>query len=125
MILAIDPGSAKSGLAVLDENKKILQRAVVPSGDLTKALPPLLITFRPTAVVIGSGHYGKKLAQELVNLNLIFVSEKDTTRLARRRYWRENPPRGWLKLVPTSLRVPPVPVDDYAAVIIGERYLAS
>jgi hypothetical protein len=125
VILAIDPGSAKSGLAVLDENKKVLQRAVVLNSDLAKTLPPLLTTFRPTAVVIGRGHYGKKLAQELGNLNLIFVSEKDTTWLARRRYWAENPPTGWRKLLPTSFRVPPVPVDDWAAVIIGERYLAS
>jgi RNase H-fold protein (predicted Holliday junction resolvase) len=123
VIVAIDPGSEKCGLAVLNEDARVLHRAVVPNSDLFKAMQPLLADYRPTAVVIGRGAYGRKLAQEFANLNLIFVSEKDTTWLARRRYWRENPPAGWLRLIPTSLRVPPVPVDDLAAVIIGERYL--
>jgi RNase H-fold protein (predicted Holliday junction resolvase) len=125
VILAIDPGSEKSGLAVLDEDQKILHRSVALNADLAKALPPLLTAYRPSAIVIGRGHYGRQLAQELSNLNLVFVSEKDTTWLARRRYWTENPPTGWRRLVPTSLLFPPVPVDDWAAVIIGERYLAS
>ncbi|MFA5113020.1 MAG: resolvase [Candidatus Margulisiibacteriota bacterium] len=125
MILAIDPGSAKSGLAVLEENGAVRHRAVVASADLPGALAPLLTVYRPTAVVIGRGHYGRRIAQELTGLNLIYVNEKDSTWLARRRYWRENPPAGWRKLLPTSLRVPPVPVDDWSAVIIGERYLAS
>ena len=33
-------------------------------------------------------------------------------------------PRGLRRLLPTSMQVPPVPVDDFVAVILGTRYLA-
>jgi hypothetical protein len=125
VILAIDPGSAKSGLAVLDEDRRVLYRSVTLNADLPGAVTPLLTTFRPTAVVIGRGHFGRKLAHGLTSQNLVFISEKDSTRLGRQRYWRENPPRGLLRLIPTSFLVPPVPIDDWAAVVIGERYLNS
>lgn len=129
MILAIDPGREKCGLALLDEDGRALERLVCESALLPARARELFTKYRPTAVVVGRGHFGRKLARELDDLpasvNLVFVSEKDSSWQARQRYWRENPPAGWAKLIPTSLRVPPVPVDDYAAVIIGERYLAS
>jgi len=129
MILAIDPGKDKCGLAVLDEDGRAVAKLVSESAALPARAKELFDRYRPTAVVVGRGHFGKKLARELddfpASVNLVFISEKDTTWLARQRYWREHPPAGWLKLIPTSLRVPPVPVDDYAAVLIGERYLAS
>jgi RNase H-fold protein (predicted Holliday junction resolvase) len=129
MILAIDPGKDKCGLAVLDENGGVASRSVVPRGELAGRLAPLLAAYRPTAIVIGRSAFGKAVEKELgrldVQANLVFASEKDTTWQARERYWRDNPPRGWRKIIPTSLLVPPVPVDDLAAVIIGERYLAS
>ena len=37
-------------------------------------------------------------------------------------YWREHPPRGLMRLIPVTMQVPPVPVDDYVAVILAERY---
>ena len=36
---------------------------------------------------------------------------------------QENPPKGWKKLIPLGMQVPPVPVDDYAAIVIGRKYL--
>jgi RNase H-fold protein (predicted Holliday junction resolvase) len=129
MIIAIDPGKDKCGLAVLNEDGWVLEKKVVESFRLAERVRELFLKYRPTAIVVGRGHFGKKLARQLddlpANVNLVFVSEKDTTWLARKRYWQENPPAGWWRLIPTSLRTPPVPVDDHAAVIIGERYLNS
>ncbi|HKM17981.1 MAG TPA: pre-16S rRNA-processing nuclease YqgF, partial [Limnochordia bacterium] len=34
-----------------------------------------------------------------------------------------HPPRGWRRLLPVSLQTPPVPIDDYVAVILAQRYL--
>ena len=48
-----------------------------------------------------------------------------TTMNARRRYWRENPPGCLARLVPEGMRLPPRPIDDYAAVLLAERYLAG
>ena len=41
----------------------------------------------------------------------------------RKLYFQENPPKGWKKLIPLGMQVPPVPVDDYAAIVIGRKYL--
>jgi hypothetical protein len=52
------------------------------------------------------------------------VPEAYTTLRARRRYFDEHPLRGWRRLFP-GLQTPPIPIDDYAAVLIAEDYLSS
>lgn len=129
MILAIDPGKDKCGLAVLDAKREVLERKVLERLQLSSEVLRLISKYGASTVVIGRSVFGKDVEIELLRLNLkanlVFIAEKDTTRQARERYWKENRPSGWLRLIPTSLRVPPVPVDDYAAIIIGERYLQS
>jgi RNase H-fold protein (predicted Holliday junction resolvase) len=129
MIIAIDPGKDKCGLAVLDRNKIILERKILPREHVPNALPYFVAKYGITTVVVGRSSSGKELERELfktdLRINVIFVSEKYSTLEARKRYWKENRPRGLMRLIPTSLRVPPVPVDDYAAVILGERFLAA
>jgi hypothetical protein len=51
------------------------------------------------------------------------VDERNSTMLARKHFFIENPPRGLLRLVPTSLQVPNRPYDDYVAVILAESFL--
>jgi len=129
MILAIDPGSAKCGLAIVDEDARVRDQRVVKRGELVEQVRQFCAGQAAATIVIGDTGFGKTVARELsesaVKANLIFVSEKDSTLEARKRYWLENPPTGWLRLIPTSLRVPPVPVDGLAAVIIAQRYLNS
>jgi RNase H-fold protein (predicted Holliday junction resolvase) len=127
MILAIDPGKDKCGLAVLDPGGKVQEKKILSREDLVKLLPHYLENFSVSTLVVGQGHFGKELEKELskseLRADIIFVSEKHSTLEGRKLYWKENKPRGLLRFVPTSLRVPPVPVDDYAAVILGKRYL--
>jgi RNase H-fold protein (predicted Holliday junction resolvase) len=127
MILAVDPGKDKCGIAVLDLSGNVLERKIVPKESLPSSLPLYSAKHGITTVVVGQSSFGKELEKDLLKLeiraNVIFVSEKYSTLEARRRYWKENKPRGLLKIIPTSLRMPPVPVDDYAAIILGERYL--
>jgi len=54
-----------------------------------------------------------------------FAEERNTTYKARGRYFAENPPTGIWRLVPLGLQTPPRPVDDYAAWLIGEKYLSE
>ena len=49
--------------------------------------------------------------------------ERNTTYEARDRYFADHPPCGLWRLVPLGMQSPPCPVDDYAAQLIGERYL--
>ena len=51
------------------------------------------------------------------------VDERHTTELAKLRYFKEFPPRGLWKLVPIGLQTPPTCYDDFAAVVLAERYL--
>ena len=71
----------------------------------------------------GAEHTHDQLVQAGIDTPVTTVSEELTSRLARERYWEDNPPRGLARLIPLGLRVPPRPVDDYAAVIIAERLL--
>ena len=129
MILAVDPGKEKCGIAVLDAGGNILERKILPKESLPSSLSIYAAKHRISTFVIGQSSFGKEVEKALlkseIRANIIFVSEKYSTLEARRRYWKENKPKGFLKLVPTSMRIPPVPVDDYAAVILGERFLRT
>lgn len=127
MILAIDPGREKCGLAVLDNSANVLEKKVFLRSELNYEVVSFLSKYQIQTIVIGSGTSSKSLEKELSRIDLrcslVFAPEKFSTLEARRKYWHDNPPRGLLRLVPASLLSPPVPIDDYAAVILGERYL--
>ncbi|GAB4132029.1 MAG: hypothetical protein Fur0036_18470 [Fimbriimonadaceae bacterium] len=129
--LAIDPGSSKCGVAVVSQthagDTNILHRSVVPNEDLVAAIRELRATHNPDLVVIGSGTGGRillrQLREEWPSLSILAVDERNTTQMARERYWLHHGRRGWRLLLPSSMQVPPEPVDDFAAVILAERAL--
>ncbi len=127
MILAIDPGKEKNGLAVLNRKGNVLGQEIVPQKEIKESILHLLSKHTISVIVVGRSVFGRELEKNLLRMelknNIIFVSEKNSTLEARRRYWSDNRPKGLWRLIPTTLRVPPVPVDDYAAVVLGERYL--
>lgn len=63
------------------------------------------------------------LKREFIDRDIVLINEYRTTDEARKLYFQENPPKGWKKLIPLGMQVPPVPVDDYAAIVIGRKYL--
>lgn len=129
MILAIDPGREKCGIAVLDRKGKVLERGVLSRKEIKSSIYHLLAKHIISTLVIGRSAFGKELEKEIsgmnIQSNIVFVSEKYSTLEARKRYWKHHPPKGLLRLIPTSLLTPPVPIDDYAAVILGERFLTA
>lgn len=132
MVVAIDPGREKCGLAVVHKEQGIIYKTIIATPGLAAAAANLAATYKLTTVVIGSSTTSATAQAELnairVNdhkLTLIPVNEYRSTDEARKRYWRDNPPQGLKRLIPTSLQVPPVPVDDYAAVILAERYFSN
>ncbi len=52
---------------------------------------------------------------------IILIDEHGSTEKARSRYWQAHPPSGWLRFLPMGLLVPPCAIDDFAAIILGER----
>jgi len=53
------------------------------------------------------------------------VEEAFTSQRARRRFLQEHQPRGFQRLLPSGLRTPPVPIDDYAALLLAEDFFAG
>ncbi len=127
MILAVDPGKRKCGLAVMDEQGQVRLKRVVDRARIIEDISVQALAFDITEVIIGNTAFGKQLTRELSaakkQFTIHFVPEKNSSLEARQRYWRANPPQGLWKFLPTSLRLPPRPIDDYAAVILGERHL--
>ncbi len=124
-ILAVDPGLDKCGVVAAD-NASILERAVVPAAEFPGLLREWGRRHRISQVVLGDrtgrDRILKQIATELPGVAVAVVGEADTTLLARRRYFAEHPPRGWRRLLPASMQVPPEPYDDYAAQVILERF---
>jgi RNase H-fold protein (predicted Holliday junction resolvase) len=125
IILSLDPGKNKCGLAAL-KNKEILFRAVCPRNELAEQLQRLISELKPSTLLIGEGTESKAIQREIdqmeLKLHIFHVPEKNTTMEARQLYWKLNPPKGLWRLFPTSLRYPPEPFDDLAAVIIARRF---
>lgn len=125
-LLVIDPGRKKSGLVAAD-GRTVLARAVVPSEQLPLTLREWADRYRIEQVIVGdrtgAEPIRRAVAEALPGVRVAMVSEAHTTRLARARYFADHPPRGWRRLLPRSLQVPPEPYDDYAAVVILERHL--
>jgi RNase H-fold protein (predicted Holliday junction resolvase) len=126
-VLAIDPGREKCGLAVVEREAGLLARRVVLREELAGALREWCRRFQPELLLLGRGTGSGGLVPLLGQMPVPFqrVTERETTRLARRRYFADHPPRGWRRLIPLSLQTPPVPLDDYAAWIIAEQFLSQ
>ena len=131
-IAAVDPGRDKCGLAVLDSEAGVLWHGVVPTGGLPGAVEAQLAAHSCRVVVVGNQTYSAAIKRSLQPLletgridEMAEVDERGSTEEARSRYWLMNPPTGWRRLLPAGLRVPPCAVDDYAAIILGERYFSK
>ena len=125
-ILAIDPGREKTGIAILN-NSDVLEHKIINSEELVQTIKSLLEKYIIKTIIMGNGTSSKKkydlLKREFMDRDIVLINEYRTTDEARKLYFQENPPKGWKKLIPLGMQVPPVPVDDYAAIIIGRKYL--
>lgn len=126
-VLGVDPGTRKVGFALIeDADSPAVARGIEPLDTLLERLRHLLADHPIAAVALGSGTNASKLAGMLQALDVPvhIIDETDTTYRARELYFAEHPPRGWRRLVPIGLQLPPGPIDDYAAMLIARRYIA-
>lgn len=129
VVLAIDSGTSKCGLAIVSRDEGVLHREVVPVEELSARSSRLLENLSVDKVVLGDRTNSRKVAQILISSGVVekggglaFVDEDGSTLEGRRRYFQENRPGGLRRLIPVGLQSPPVPYDDYVAVILAERY---
>ena len=128
-VLAVDPGTAKCGLAVVSRGPVVEHRAIVAKSEIVAAVRDLADKYQPELILIGGGtgaaDIGRLLENAELGLEVETVDERFTSELARARYFQENPRRGWRRLIPVTMQTPPEPIDDYAAVLLAERYLGE
>ena len=130
-VLAIDPGTAKHGMALVrrdpDGGTKALWHAVVPPEYLIPKLHEAYAAEPFVMIIVGAGTGSApvlhELRKHLPSMATLVVDETNTSLQARERYWEKNRRRGWRRLLPATLQVPPEPVDAYVAQILAERVL--
>ena len=129
ILLAIDPGRAKCGLAVVQGPSPLrcLERRVVETERLTLAVGETLRR-RPeiARLLLGNATHSATLRRALAaafpELPLETVNEFNTSLRAKARFVAENPAPGWRRWLPPTMRSPEVPYDDYAALLLAEDY---
>jgi RNase H-fold protein (predicted Holliday junction resolvase) len=127
ILLSIDPGREKCGLAVLEDKGEILDQAVIPTSQFEIEFEKKLKQWNPEIILVGDGTFSKAVKTKIVpfakKTPVISVDESNSTFLARKLYFKHHPPRGIWKFIPLGLQVPPVPYDDFAAIFLAYRYL--
>ena len=125
MIIGVDPGRDKCGVAVLNSEGDVKFSKVISTDELELTLQKLAARFDVKLLILGNGttHLDAESKIKALNLPVEVVDEKFTTEQARKLYWKKNPPKGWRKFLPTSMQVPPEPVDNLVAEILVLRHL--
>ena len=124
-ILGVDPGTSKCGLAVVDSSGEVSYRAVVALENLSATARALAAQRALGRLALGNRTGAQRvralLEEALPEIPVEVVPEHRTTEEARRLYREYHPPRGWRRLVPRGMLVPPEPVDGFAAEILARR----
>lgn len=132
-VLAIDPGSSKCGLALVRREESgeitLLWRTIGDADSIEEELDKAIAVEPYNLVIVGSGTRSRpivhRIREHLPSVGVLVVDERDTSLMARERYWEHHKRRGWRRLIPATLQVPPEPVDDFVAVILAERVLGA
>lgn len=127
VILGIDPGTRKAGYAVVDDQGRVLGQGIEPPEEFLARLGSFTGGRTVSAIALGSGTNSKAFRLKLAELGvpIHLVDESETSLQARRLYFSEHPVKGWRRLIPLGMQLPPCPIDDYAAILIARRYLAE
>lgn len=127
-VLGLDPGTRKCGYAILTAlGAPPLTLGIAPVEALAERLRELLAQTPIAIAAIGRGTNAPAVAAMARELGLpvALVDERETTLLARARFFDDHPPRGWRRFMPRGMLLPDRPIDDYAALLIAERYLKA
>ena len=141
IIVAVDPGRDKCGLAVVTSDLELVLKEIVSRNEAVHKVLRLAGIYEAHKVVIGDRTGSREFASEIKNarlrhstssdkqqqlpLEIIFIDEHKSSVEGRRRYLLAHPLRGLGSLIPISLRTPDKPFDDYVAVILAERFFQS
>ena len=127
LILGVDPGRSKTGLALVKSTGEIVKTQVALMTDFVNELQNFLDGSSIQCVVLGNGTTSQNMVATVQKLlpgvACQVVEESHSTEEARKLYWQLYPPKGLKKLIPLGLQVPPENLDGLAAVILVKRFL--
>ncbi|GAB4212806.1 MAG: resolvase [Synechococcales cyanobacterium] len=125
MLVGVDPGRDKCGLAVVDPPGSLVWRGVIPTDQVLQVLTDLRQRYGCERLIMGNQTTSKQWQGQLqvLEIPIVLVDERFSTQEARRRYWQFVQPQGWRRWLPPGLRPLPSACDDIAAAILVERYL--
>lgn len=126
VLLGIDPGRSKTGLALVDSDGNVITYAVVLMTNFPEEFQEFIYGHNIEQCIMGNGTTSetmKNTLKKLLSLPISIVDEAHSTEEARKLYWQLHPPKGLRKLLPTSMQVPPENLDGLAAVVLVKRYL--
>ena len=126
-LAGVDPGRSKCGLVLVDtESLQVLSGAVVICEQVLDRLSDWQVAGGLDGIVLGDGTGSAAWLPKLRSLAPVQrVNEYGTTLRARRRYWELWPPRGWQRLIPRGLLIPPEELDAIAALVMVEDSLGT
>lgn len=127
MLLGVDPGRSKSGLALVYQDGSIAKFTVALMDNFAEELQGFAKEAHVQTIVVGNGTTSEEMQKILQNFFpeavLHIIEESHSTEEARALYWQLYPPKGLKKIIPLGLQVPPINLDGLAAVILVRRYL--
>ncbi|MCS5697973.1 resolvase [Cyanobium sp. FGCU-52] len=123
-VAGLDPGRSKCGLVLTDpQRRRVVTALVLPPEQAGEALEQW-IGAGLVAVVLGNGTGSAAWRHRLeAHLPVLLVDEGGSTLAARQRFFQLEPPRGWRRVLPRGLRLPPRDIDDVVAQLLLERWL--
>ena len=127
MILGVDPGRSKTGLALVTGTGEVVKTQVALMTDFAEELQVFLADVAIDTIVLGNGTTSQAMTDTLKKLlpglAINVVEESYSTEEARKLYWELHPPRGLKRLLPLGLQVPPENLDGLAAVVLVRRFI--
>lgn len=124
VIIGIDPGTHKCGIAVLGDDERILYLVTLPGSGVARALSSLKERFHIKHAAVGAGVGRQEMIVEagrvLGGVRLVTVDETDSTvegiRLCLK---RTHPMLRWARWLLLFLGI--TPADAWAALVIAKR----
>lgn len=120
--LAIDPGREKFGWALFVHGQ-LMDKGIGGNSEFKERVGG--ISPKPSLVVLGNGtgHQPYLKTLESMGLETVTIDEKSSTEEGVSCYFREETPDSFFWVFRRLFNLPGRAVDDWAAVVIGRRFL--
>lgn len=125
VVVAIDPGRDKAGVAAVSRSSGTLEKAVVHAEECVSFAMELAARHGAVRIVVGNRTGSARVVggiREVCDLDVVTVDEDRSSMEGRARYLAEHKGKGLERFLPVGLRTPKEPFDDYVAEILAARY---